>query len=194
MLRKMFSKWYIYLVSIALVVTSFCVVTSVKTEPKADEKINFIIVSNGVNNNLKQYLNEKKPEGLKKIEFRYVNAKTKNLNYIFSSLRRSVDFFILPIDYVENNPSVTIKYSANIKENYLNEKIETIPTYYYADEYAKGIKAYDKEKKEGLLSSYIDYGEDSNYYLFFAFNSQNIGQLNNSGSEKAFDVLKEIIL
>ena len=66
-------------------------------------------------------------------------------------------------------------------------------TYYYSEDYAKGIKAYDKETKEGYLSDYIDYGEN-NYYLFFTYNSKNIGKLNNSSSEKAFDVLKEIIL
>lgn len=193
MLRKMLSKWYIYFVSTILVVASFCIITNVKSEPKENEKINFIIVSHGVNNGLKSYLNDNKPSGIKKIEFRYVDLNTKNINYIFSTLRESADFFILPLSYAENNPSITIKYSANIKVDYLNEKIDTSPTYYYSEDYAKGIKAYDKETKTGLLSDYIDYGED-NYYLFFTYNSKNIGKLNNSDSEKAIDVLKEVIL
>lgn len=195
MLRKILSKWYIYLATITLVIASFCIVTSIKTEPRGEEKINFIIVSRGVKNELKNFLNDNKPTGLKKIEFRFVDLETKNLNYIFSTLRGSSDFFILPLDYAEENSSITIRYSANIKTDYLNEKIGEEATYYYQEEYAKGIKIYDGASKEGYLKDYIIYNkedETKNYYLFFTFNSKNIGQLNNSSSEKAFEVLKEI--
>lgn len=195
MLRKILSRWYIYLASITLVIVSFCVAVSIKSEPKAEEKINFVIVSRGVNNELKNYLNNNKPNDIKKIEFRFVDLETKNLNYYFSTLRGSSDFFILPLDYAEGNSSITINYSANIKTDYLNEKLGETPTYYYSEEYAKGIKIYDGISKEGYLKDYITYnneGETKDYYLFFTFNSKNIGQLNNSNSEKVFEVLKEM--
>ena len=67
-MAKIVSKWYIYLLSFFIAVTSFCVVTTVKTNPKETERINFVVGAVDINSyQLETKLKENKPKKLQLI-------------------------------------------------------------------------------------------------------------------------------
>ena len=195
-MAKILSKWYFYLLSIAVSVSAFCILVSVKTNPKRTEKISILIGSYDAKvTDLENELKNNKPEQVKDVQIRYLNLHAKNFQYLFSSLRDDVDMFILPISYVEGREEGTVKYAANLDEEYVNHNIGKEPTYYSYDDKNKGIQIYDSESDVGCMKDYITYNEDDNksdYYLFFSYKSKNIGKINNSKSETAYQIVKEM--
>ena len=178
-------------------VTSFCVITTIKTNPKREEKINIIIGSYDAKvSQLENELKKNKPQSIKEINVNYLNLHAVNFNYLFSSLRGESDLFILPINYALDNLDSTIKYAANIDEEYVNQQVGKSLDYYSYESYKKGFKIYDSSSQTGALTNYITYEEDNNksdYYMFLTYNSKNIGKLNNSKSERAYGVIKELL-
>lgn len=193
---KVLSKWYIYLISAAVVVTGFCVGVSIKTTPKATERITFLVGSYGAKvSNINRKLKNLKPDSVKEVNCRYLQYGASNFSYLLSTLRSASDFYILPMSYVEKSPDDVAKYAANIKSEYVDEKVGKNLEYYENDGKIKGFKIYDAQANEGFLVDYITYTEEhdkSDYYLFFTYNSKNIGELNNSSSENAFLIVKEL--
>ena len=194
---RVLSKWYLFFISIALTITSFCVIVFVKTTPNLEERISFVIGAFDADSaGLNRFLNEKKPSSVKEINYRFNALETSNFNYILVSLiRADSDFFILPFSYFDSNKDSSVKYAATIDENYVEEKVNQDFIYYSDGEYLKGIKIYDSTTNEGLFKDYITYTREENksdYYLFFTFNSHNIGTLNDSKTENVFSFLKEI--
>lgn len=198
-MRRFLSKWYLYLLAIIISVSAFCILTNIKTNPKRTERINFIVACYDAQvYKLEQALKEKKPDYLKEINCTYLNIDADNFGYLFYSLRGDADFFILPINYVDNNQDSTIKYAANIIDtNYVDNKLNAKQEYYSYEGYSKGFKIYDSLLDEGILKDYLTYNvkeEKSDYYLFFNYNSPNVGSLNNSESEVAFDAIKTMFI
>lgn len=193
---KVLSKWYIYLISATVVVTGFCVGVSIKTTPKATERITFIVGSYGAKvSNINRKLKNLKPDSVKEVNCRYLQYGASNFSYLLSTLRSASDFYILPLSYIEKSPDDVTKYAANIKSEYVNEKVGKNLEYYENDGEIKGFKIYDAQANEGFLVDDITYTEEhdkSDYYLFFTYNSKNIGELNNSSSENAFLIVKEL--
>ena len=193
---KVLSKWYIYLISAAVVVTGFCVGVSIKTTPKATERITFVVGSYGAKvSNINRKLKNLKPDSVKEVNCRYLQYGASNFSYLFSTLRSASDFYILPSSYIESNTDAVTKYAANIKSDYVNEKVGKNLEYYENNGEIKGFKVYDAQTNEGFLVDDITYNEErdkSDYYLFFTYNSKNIGELNSSSSENAFLIVKEL--
>ena len=193
---KVLSKWYVYLISAAVVVTGFCVGVSIKTTPKATERITFIVGSYGAKvSNINRKLKNLKPDSVKEVNCRYLQYGASNFSYLLSTLRSVSDFYILPMSYIEKGPDDVTKYAANIKSEYVNEKVGKNLEYYENDGEIKGFKIYDAQANEGFLVDDIIFTEEhdqSDYYLFFTYNSKNIGELNNSSSENAFLIVKEL--
>lgn len=196
-MHNILSKWYIYLASFAVTTTAFCVATSIKTNPKETERINFVLGSYDADvTDLEKTLNKQRIDGIKNIRCSFLKLGSKNFNYLYSSMRGDSDFFILPIVYLENSFVGATDYAANIKTEYVDEMIGSSQTYYSVGDYVKGIKIYDSKTESGILKEYITYieGEEkSDYYLFFTFNSKNIGELNNSKTDNAFKVIRKMI-
>ena len=194
---KIISKWYIYVLSFAVVITAFCVFTTIKTNPKETEKINFVVGAFDVDTyHLNKKLNENKPKGIKQINCNYLKLHSHNFNYLFNSLRSGSDFFILPYNYIVDEFNGITNYAANIDVEYVDGKINQELDYCVFDEHYKGFKIYDSSLDEGILKDYITYTieeEKDDYYLFFTFNSKNIGELNHSKTENAYEVIKEIM-
>ena len=102
---KVLSKWYIYLISAAVVVTGFCVGVSIKTTPKATERITFIVGSYGAKvSNINRKLKNLKPDSVKEVNCRYLQYGASNFSYLLSTLRSVSDFYILPTSYIEKSP------------------------------------------------------------------------------------------
>lgn len=196
-MSKIMSKWYLYLAGVLLSVTAFCVGVSIKTNPKPTERINFVIGAFEADiYNLDKKLSENKPDGLKVIEGKFHYISASNFGYIFSSLRGTSDFFILPEIYVESDLNNTARYAANLDEDYIDSQLGKEFEYYSAFEHLKGIKIFDSETQEGYLKDYITYETEevkSDYYLFFTYNSSNIGEINNSKSVHAFEIVKKML-
>ena len=196
-MAKIVSKWYIYLLSFFIAVTSFCVVTTVKTNPKETERINFVVGAVDINSyQLEAKLKENKPKGIKKISCNFLRLHSQNFNYLFTTLRSNSDFFILPYNYIVNEFKGITDYAANIDTTYVNEKLGEELDYCSFDDHYKGFKIYDSSLDEGILKDYITYNfedEKDDYYLFFSFKSKNIGELNHSKSENAYEVIKEMM-
>ena len=123
--------------------------------------------------------------------------KSVRLKELYSSFRENCDFFILPLNYVNDYKGATINYSANLDIEYLNDYFDTKLEYCLYDGVAKGFKVYDHFKDEGILKDYITYLNDdykSDYYLFFQFKSINIGDMNSiSKTNNALKVIKELM-
>lgn len=195
-MAKILSKWYLYLLSIAVSVSAFCILTSIKTNPKRTEKISVLIGSYDAKvNDLEKELNNNKPEQVKDIQIRYLNLHAKNFQYLFSTLRDDIDMFILPNSYVAGKEDDTVKYAANLDAKYVDSKVEKEFEFYVYDGYNKGIKIYDSDSDIGCMKDYITYNEDDNksdYFLFFSYKSKNIGKVNSSESETAYQIVKEM--
>lgn len=196
-MHRVLSKWYLFLASVLVTVTSFCVVVFAKTSPKSEERITFVVGAFNMDvGALSQKLNEKKPSSIKEINVKFDALESYNFGYTLTSLIRSdTDFFILPHSYFDANKGGSVKYAATIKKDYVESQLERQFEYYVDGDYLKGIKIYDSSLDEGILKDYIIYTKEddkSDYYLFFTYNSHNIGSLNDSGTTNAFTLLKEM--
>ena len=193
---KILSKWYAYLISAAIVVTGFCVGVNIKTTPKATERITFVLCSYDAKvSNINKKLKTFKPDTIKEVNCRFLQYGANNFTYLFSSLRSASDFYILPMSYIESNVDDVTKYAANIKSDYVNEKVGKSLEYYENNGEIKGFKVFNGSSNEGVLVDDITYtyeNDKSDYYLFFTYNSKNIGELNSSASENAFSIVKEL--
>lgn len=200
-MAKVFSKWYIYLVAVIAIVTAFCISVTSYTAPERDEKINFFIGAHNVHiNQLNEDLEANVPEYLKVINARFHSIDNSDFSHIFASTRSILDFYIIPESYFKENKEIILNYSANIKTDYLNNYFNDTLTYCYDDEsHAKGFRIYNAITKKGLLLDYVTYELDvkdyvpTDYYLFFYYDSINIGQLNGiSKTTNAFEVIKDL--
>lgn len=193
-MRNLFSKWYLYLLSAVVSTVAICLSISFKTAPKDHERIDiFIGALEMKTSQFDRDIDEKKPDGIKKVETRFIAKTANNFSYLFFSLRSEMDFYILPLDFVEENKGDVVNYSSNIKIDYLEKELGRHFDYYYDDENRpKGFKIYDCKKEEGILGNYITYTNDeerNDYYLFFSFKTKNIGEMNGGGSTGAFEVI-----
>ena len=197
-MARIFSKWYIYLLSIAISVISFCLIVSFKTAPKEHERLQiFLGAYEAKVMDLQDRLEEEKPDGVKSISLRFNYVSSSNFTYIFSTLRTEMDIIILPKSYVEENEGATLNYFANIDTEYLQKEIGREFDYYVNnDSETKGFKIYDSSLEEGLFKDLITYSGDndkSDYYLFFSYKSNNIGELNKKSKTKhALELIKNI--
>ena len=207
-MTKYLSKWYIYLSVIAVVIASFCIAVGVKVAPKEHERVDFFIGANNAKvSEIENKLNENLPEGIVTVspKFHYVDAD--NFNYIFSSYKETVDFYILPMNFVRDNKSLATGSAQNLDRSveYLNSYLgKTLEYCTFPDSdmktYVKGFKVYDYIKDEGILKNYITYNlpetkveEKSDYYLFFNFKSINCGEVNNnSKTDNALKIIKRM--
>lgn len=201
-MNKILSKWYIFVLTSLLAVVSFVVASSAIAAPKAHEKISFFIGAYDAKvEELNQDINKSNDvEGLKVIEFDFHYTYANDFGYIFSIYKETDDFYILPLDFVEKNKEGVLNYSANIRQDYVNSFFENKLEYYVDGEDTKGIKMYDSLTDTGYLKNYIDYvSKDKDvkpcdYYLFFAFDSINIGTLNHENkTTNAFQVIQELM-
>lgn len=196
-MRKIWSKWYIYLTTVAVVVTSFCIAVSFKTAPKRTERVDFFIGAYDIKTEeLKKEIEKKKPSGVVEVELRFHYISSKDFTYIFANFRANVDCFILPYDYVSKNENDSVKYAANLDMDYMNSEFGKENVYYKFEDRGKGIKIYDAATKTGSLTNYIQYDTDdfqSDYYLFFSYKSVNLGKNNDSETDRAIKMAKELI-
>ena len=201
-MNKLLSKWYIFVLTSLLAVVSFVIASSAIAAPKAHEKISFFLGAYGAKT---EELNDKinkanEIEGLKTIEFDFHYIYANDFAYMFNIYSETDDFYILPINFVEENKDAVLNYSANIKQDYVNSFFENELEYYVDGEYTKGIKMYDSSTDTGYLKDYIDYVSNNkddkpcDYYLFFAYDSVNIGTLNHkTKTTNAFYVIQELM-
>lgn len=197
-MNKILSKWYIFIALIIVSTVSFCVAVNAKTSPKDNERISFFIGALDCKvDKLSNEINTNKEEQIKVINCNYHNINASNFTFIFSSFRENSDFFILPINYVKDNEGSVTKYSANIDKTYLDSQIGNNLEYVEYEGVAKGFKVYDSQAQSGMLKDYVTYTNDdyvSDYYLFFQFDSVNIGTLNSkTKTTNAFSVIKELM-
>ena len=201
-MNKLLSKWYIFVLTSLLTVVSFVIASAAIAAPKEHEKISFFLGAYGAKvEELNQDINKANDiEGLKIIEFDFHYIYANDFAYMFNIYSATDDFYILPIDFVEKNKEGVLNYSANIRQDYVNSFFDNKLEYYVDGEYTKGIKMYDSLTNTGYLKDYIDYvSKDKevkpcDYYLFFAYDSVNIGTLNHkTKTTNAFYVIKELM-
>lgn len=197
-MRKILSKWYIYLLTVAIIVTGFCLTVSFKTAPKKIERFDLFVGACDIKvNELEKELNKKKPQEVKVAQVRFHYVTSSDFTYIFANFRADVDCFILPYKYVIDNEADSVKYAANLNVDYMNSELKKELIYYQYDNQYKGIKIFDSVSNEGALSSYIDYSVDnykSDYYLFFSYKSNNLGKNNDGKTDRAIKMVKELFL
>ena len=195
-MTKYLSKWYIYLLSVLIVVVSFCLGVSFKVAPSAEERIDIFICAKECNTaSLIEKLNNNKPTDVVTVNLNFHYCTHSNFSYIYSSFRTEVDILILPSEYLKDNERNVIDYSAPIKKDEFEQYLGFAPTYYVKDEYYRGIKIYDKDTKEGILKEDITYCDEyysSDYYLFFNYRSVNLGFLNDSVTDNALELVRAI--
>lgn len=197
-MTKVLSKWYIHISLLLVTTITFCVSVNMKTAPKEDERVSFFVGAiDTKKDDLEAKLDSKCDDDILAIYYHFHNIYASNFTFIYSSFRENCDFFILPINYVNDYKGATINYSANLDIEYLNDYFDTKLEYCLYDGVAKGFKVYDHVKDEGILKNYITYLNDdykSDYYLFFQFKSINIGEMNSvSKTNNALKVIKELM-
>ena len=200
MVKKILSKWYIYILVAASATTLFCVATSIKTAPSETQKVNFFIGAYNVNvNKLQDDLMDIKDKNIINITCTYHNLNSDRFSYFYNSFKENSDFYILPSKYVEDNKSNTLEYAANLNKNYLNNYFDDELVYYENDGYTKGFKIYDHLTDTGLLKEYVSYFVNDkeetkdDYYLFFRFSSVNLGETTvKSKTDHALKVIKNM--
>ena len=81
-MRKILSKWYVFSLSIAVVVVSFCVITYAKTTPKEEERITFVVGAYDTDvNSLSSKLMAAKPNSIKEINSAIIFPNMNNVEY-----------------------------------------------------------------------------------------------------------------
>ena len=196
-MNKYLSKWYIYLVSVVFVIVAFCIGVSFKCAPKKEEKIEIFIGAKECNTvALIETLNANRADDVITVNVNFHYRTHSNFTYIYSSFRSEMDIFILPSEYLKNNEDIVTDYSASIKKDEFEQYFGLAPTYYIKGEFYKGIKIYDSASNEGFLKEeiiYCDENYNSDYYLFFGYNSVNLGFLNDSVTDNALELVRTII-
>ena len=196
-MTKILSKWYIYLIAIVTLVTSFCIATSVKVAPKAEERLNIFIGALNIDINKADIkLNEYKPSDVVVVNTNFHHVDYSNFGYIFTSFRPEMDIYILPEEYIKNNEKIVCDYAATLNVTSFNEFLNEEQVYYKRNEFYKGIKVFDNESNNGLLKDCISYINDSfksDYYLFFNSKSINLGFLNESKTSNAIDFVRTLL-
>ena len=197
-MSKIFSKWYLYIILALVSSVSFCILLNVRVSPKADQRITFFIGAvdsdvSKLNNKCKEFVDD----NVMAINYRYHNIHASNFTFIYSSFREDSDFFILPIDYVNKNLGRTASLSANLNEEYINSKLNYQFDYLEVEGNKKAIKVYDSLTEEGILKDYVTYIDEEikcDYYLFFEFDSVNIGEIHSrTKTDNAFKVISELM-
>lgn len=195
-MNKYLSKWYIYLISIVVIVVSFCVGVSFKCALKKHEKIEVFIGAKECNTvTLLEKLNNNKPIDTIAVNVNFHYSTHSNFSYIFSSFRSEVDLIILPQTYLKDSEANVVDYCASIKKDEFEQYLGFTPTYYVKGEFYKGIKIYDATSKEGILKediTYCDSNYQSDYYLFFNYKSNNLGFLNESVTDNALELVRTL--
>ena len=121
-MTKVLSKWYIHISLLLVTTITFCVSVNMKTAPKEDERVSFFVGAiDTKKDDLEAKLDSKCDDDILAIYYHFHNIYASNFTFIYSSFRENCDFFILPINYVNDYKGATINYSANLDIEYLND-------------------------------------------------------------------------
>ena len=190
-------RLYILFISAILTSVVFVILINVKTNPSKTERISFFIGASDCNtSSLKKEIVKNKPNKIKQINlnFNYVNSST--FSYVYNTVKSEMDFYILPYSFIKDGSDSFYLNFANIKTSYINEYLKSNLDFYEYNGDFKAIKVYDNEKEVGFASNFITYVNDNyhdDYYLLCNYKSPNIGELNNSKTSFALDIIKTLI-
>ena len=185
-------KWLIYLISLILIFTFWLAVIDEIVAVKPSEKIGIFLGTYGIYQSVDEEI--EKPSGIEKIEIFDANINEDYYFVIFAAYASNNDFDFSIVNEKQFRES-DIQYYQTLDQ-------EVIAAYFGEREYFSlndniyGIKIYDGETKEGILSDYVSYCIDDvaeDYYLFFHKNSSHIGLLNNSSDDKAIQLIQALI-
>lgn len=173
-------SWFFYLLW-ALGAAGLSVwLLSIKTAPKANEKVQLLLSGYGYDKTaLAAALDGKKPAGIKEISFRFAETDSSSYDLVYDSYgRSSADLLILPNSKINSNKCL---YDfQRIKEADASSLFGEV-SYYEDGGYTYGIKVYDSLTGEGWADELIAYAKDGvtgeDYYLFFNRGSVNTGIL-----------------
>jgi hypothetical protein len=179
--------YYLYLIVAILITLGWYEAFSLYYRLKSNEKVSIYIISNVVDttkldiNLSKRLLNGK----LKEIIVNSDSITNPNL-YLLLNTKGLVntDIIILPAS-IANNVNLLYEF-ALLDKDYLANFIDDGVNYLQVNNLDIGLLIYDNQV--GILDDYITYSEEK-YYLFLNKKSVNIGNLNNSKSDIALNVL-----
>ncbi len=193
MMKKLLSKWYLYLVAISVSVVAFCLSITIKTSPSKLEKINFFLGTyDALVTNLDKELEEKSSKDIKQINITFSFYGSSSFSYVFETTKQEMDFYILPSSFVGDIEAMYLHFQT-LDESYLNEYFESELSYLSFENSIKGIKVYDHILKDGYFKDYVTYSNqlsEDDYYLFYNYKSPNLGNLNEGKTDHALSVSK----
>jgi hypothetical protein len=159
---------------------------------KPGEKIGIFLGTYGIYQSVAEEI--EKPQGIEEIEIFDANINEDYYFVIFSAYASNNDFDFSIINEKQFRES-DIQYYQSLNKDLLTEYFgET--EYFTLNDNIYGIKIYDGETGEGILSDYVSYCTNDvaeDYYLFFHKNSIHIGGLNNSADDKAIQLIQNLI-
>lgn len=191
-LNHFISKWYKYLFALILAIVLWILLIDLFVAPKKNEKIGIFIGSYGMSEKINEAIT--KPDYLREINFYDVNINESYYFILFSSYASSGDFDMAIVAESQFRES-DIQYYEKINQ----EKFEGsfgVFDYYRVNDDIYGVKVYDSETNQGILTDYIafeDEGFEEDYYLFFSNSSIHLGPLNDSQYDGLYEILKELL-
>ena len=185
-------KWLIYLISLVLIFTFWLAVIDEVVAVKPGEKIGIFLGTYGVYQTVAEEI--EKPTGVEEIGIFDANINEDYYFVIFAAYASNNDFDFSIVNEKQFRESDIQYYQPLNRElitAYFGER-----EYFTLNDNIYGIKIYDGETGEGILTDYVSYSSDGaaeDYYLFFHKNSIHIGGLNNSADDKAIQLIQNLI-
>ena len=187
------NKWYLYLLVTVISVVGFCLAVTFKTNPSKTEKVNFFLGTYDAKaSKLDEKLESMKLSSIKQINITFSYYGSSSFSYVFQTTREEMDFYILPISFVNGDENLANHFSI-LDTNYLDNYFNLTLNYLSLKEKTRGIKIYDHESKQGFFKDYVTYESDTNeedFYIFFNYKSPNFDKINNGQTSHALYIIK----
>ena len=203
MTKKEFSthlsdRWYFYVLwALAVLIISSWSITFAAS-PKKREKVSIFLTAYDCNTEgLYNYLNDGRPEYLKKVELNYYSPTNEYYSTFFQAYDQMADIIIIKGDYLDSvGYERYLSFSITEISNLCPDSYELVSK----DETYYGVKIHKKGEEGGMLSEYITYTKttedevlDDDYYLFIRRESLHMGEYNNSKLDGAISIIRKML-
>lgn len=167
-----------------------------RCSPREEEKIMVFAASGSIK--VGDFVSDCKlsaDSSIRKVEVRHGYANLDSTSRLFGMVYSLCDFYIFPESWVDRvQPGAAIFSKTTINELIPNSTPLNLLSY-ETDTYY-GIQIYDKDSKNGVMTSYISYSEENpeeNYYIIFRKDSYHIGGLNHNPSNNAIRIVNYLL-